>query len=339
MKAKLLSEHKVIENDINMLVKQADNLITNTIKNVNHELINMYWSVGKLVNDYRKTHNSIYGDSVCNVFAEKLSLKYGKGFNHRNIERMCLFNSLFNFATTWSQSNKTYSEFENISWSHIRELLRFKDIKIINFYLNEIENKKLTVKQLLSSIKSRSFERTVINQRRGKIKNEIERTLKDPVILNVENKQRTEKELEDEIVKNIFTFMDEIGSNISLFKRQYKININGLTHKVDLVFIDNDINSYILVDLKTGKVANKDILQMQMYIEYFGKEKNKKGFTTTGLILCETKDSRLIEHDSIYQIKYLNEMPKDKKLQKIINENKIILLKTEKLQIETASIN
>ena len=47
----------------------------------------------------------------------------------------------------------------------------------------------------------------------------------------------------------------------------------------------------------------------------------------------ETKDLRLIENDNIYQIKYLNEIPKDKELLKIINENKVILLKTESLKI------
>jgi hypothetical protein len=55
-----------------------------------------------------------------------------------------------------------------------------------------------------------------------------------------------------------------------------------------------------------------------MYIEYFSKEMDKKDFSTTGLILCETKDSRLIENDNIYQIKYLNEIPRDKELLKII---------------------
>ena len=29
-------------------------------------------------------------------------------------------------------------QFRNITWSHIRELLRFKDIRTIMFYLNEI---------------------------------------------------------------------------------------------------------------------------------------------------------------------------------------------------------
>ena len=73
---------------------------------------------------------------------------------------------------------------------------------------------------------------------------------------------------------------------------------------------------------------------MQMYIDYFNKHLKKDKFNNTvGIILCETKDLRLIENDSIYQIKYLNEIPKENELLRIINENKIILLKTENLKL------
>ena len=48
----------------------------------------------------------------------------------------------------------------------------------------------------------------------------------------------------------------------------------------------------------------------------------------------ETKDLRLIENNNIYQIKYLNEIPKEKELLKIINDNKIILLKTDSLKLD-----
>ena len=137
------------------------------------------------------------------------------------------------------------------------------------------------------------------------------------------------------IIKNIFDFMKEIGNLVMLYDRQHKININGLTHKVDLVFFDNEINSYILIDLKINKVTNKDIYQMQMYIYYFNKHMKKDKFNNTvGIILCETKDARVLTHDDIYQVKYLNEIPKEKELLKIINENKIILLKTENLKLD-----
>ena len=128
--------------------------------------------------------------------------------------------------------------------------------------------------------------------------------------------------------------MKELGNSVMLYGRQYKVNINGLAHKVDLVFFDNEINSYLLVDLKINKITNKDIFQMQMYVDYFNKKMKRNQFNNTvGIILCETKDARTLTNDDIYQVKYLNEIPKDKDLLKIINDNKIILLKTEELKL------
>ena len=339
MKIVAIDEKEIIEKDVEELISSADILIENTISNINYELINLYWSIGDLVNQYKEENNSGYGDSVIRKFSEVLSIKYGKGFYQRNIERMCLFNKIFRNTTLGSQSNNDIwhlgAKFKNVSWSHIRELLKFKDITIINFYLKEVENKNLTKDELINFIISKSYERTIINQRKGLNKNEIEKSLKDPVILNIENKKRSEKELEKEILNNISNFKREIGNNVMFFESQYKININGLTHKVDLVFFDNEINSYILVDLKINKVTNKDIFQMQMYIDYFNKNMTKNKFNNTiGIILCETKDVRVESGDEVYQVKYLNEIPKEKELLKIINDNKIILLKTEKLKLD-----
>ena len=134
------------------------------------------------------------------------------------------------------------------------------------------------------------------------------------------------------IIKNIFDFMKEIGNSVMLYGRQYKININGLTHKVDLVFFDNEINSYILLDLKINKITNQDVFQMQMYTNYFNRYMKKGRFNNTiGLILCETKDVRIETNNNIYQIKYLKEIPKEQELLKIINENRVILLKSERI--------
>ena len=237
----LLNKAEKIEKDVEKLVSSADVLINNTISKINYELINLYWSIGKLVNDYRRENNSSYGDNVYAMFADKLSLKHGKGFSRRNINNMCLFNKLFE---NWHAR----ANFENISWTHIRELLKLKDMKVIEYYLNEIENKKLSTDELISIVKSKSFERTISNQRAGSLKNKIEKNLKDPIILNINNKKRSEKELEKEILNNISVFKKEIGNQVMFFESQYKINIKGLIHKVDLVFFDNDIDSYILID-------------------------------------------------------------------------------------------
>ena len=348
----ITDKNKIIESDVKLLVTRADGIIENTISNIKKEIIVMYFNIGKMIADYKVENSSKYGESVINDFVKELQLKYGAGFNKSNIYYAIKFYEMFsnfplagnsvesNFPTSGNSVKTIFqpagnSMIQNITWSHIREILSLNNLDEINYYIKEVNNKEMTIKEIRSAIKSKSYERTISNQKSSQVRNEIEKTLKDPVILNVENKKRSEKQLEDMIIENIFDFMKEIGNSVMLYGRQYKININGLRHRVDLVFFDNEINSYILVDLKINKVTNKDIFQMQMYIEYFNKHMKKDVFNNTvGIILCETKDARVLTNDDIYQVKYLNEIPKEKDLLKIINENKIILLKTENLKLE-----
>lgn len=94
-----------------------------------------------------------------------------------------------------------------------------------------------------------------------------------------------------------------------------KIYQNGLIYKVDIVLYDKENKNFILIDLKINKVTQNDISQMRFYVDYFNKEeKDERDSNTIGLILCETKDVRILNNEDIYQIRYLNEMPKEKEL-------------------------
>ena len=160
-------KNKTIENDVEELLSSADTLICNTISKINDGLIALYWNIGKLVNDYKKKNNSSYGDRVIEKFSDELSIRHGKGFSKRSIRRMSQFNKIFENTTARSQSNKAINwppvaKSQNITWSHIIELMKFNDIEIVNFYLNETENKKLSKRELISAIKSKSFEMFLI---------------------------------------------------------------------------------------------------------------------------------------------------------------------------------
>ena len=73
-----------------------------------------------------------------------------------------------------------------LSWSHYVELLRFDDINKINYYIKEVENKKLGVRELRKIIKEKEYERlpksTKEKLKKGKEVSLIE-TIKDPIII------------------------------------------------------------------------------------------------------------------------------------------------------------
>jgi len=140
MKNTIIDKNKIIEKDLELLINKADLIIENTIKKINYEIILMYWNLGKIVFEYKKKHNSRHGDSVVETFSKELSLKYGRGFGLTNIK------SCLNFYNVFKKS-PTSDEFENITWSHCREIINIGNIKMILFYLKEVNHKKLTVDQ------------------------------------------------------------------------------------------------------------------------------------------------------------------------------------------------
>lgn len=130
----MVKEVNVVVNDVDLLINQASDIIDNTYKKVNTELIVMCWKIGKVVNEYKGEHNSKYGDGVILKFAEELSKKYGSNFSWRNIYNMCKFNYKFEILQTSAKSIDSNLEndkivivpalTQSVSWVHFIELLK-----------------------------------------------------------------------------------------------------------------------------------------------------------------------------------------------------------------------
>ena len=213
---------KQASEDVWALVNKADILICKTMNKLKYETVLLYFNIGKLIVNYKRDNNTKYGDDVISKFCSELGLRYGKGFSQRNIYNAIKFYEFFanlqTSANSFRNEKSVLNIFENITWSHIIEILVLDDVRVMYFYINEINDKKLTIKEIRREIKSKAYERTVINQRTCGIKNEIERTLKDPLVLNIVDKKRTERELEREIIENISHFKKEIGNNIMFYE-------------------------------------------------------------------------------------------------------------------------
>ena len=330
----MIDKQKEIEEEVQLLMSEADEIIVLVMFKIKYEKIMMYYDLGKMISKYKRTYNTGYGNKVINNFCEELSKKYGSGFKKSNVYSAIKFYEIYSRYLS-TEKFQPAGIFNKLTWSHLLEILVLNDIEIMNYYINEIKKKNLTRLQLRKQIKLKGYERKLAHQKNGKIVNEIEKTLSDLINLDIPNIKRTEKELEEEIIKNIFHFMQEIGDSVYLCHRQYRLNISDLIYKIDLVLYDKENKHYILIDLKINKVKQKDISQMQFYIKHFNQyEKGKEDNMTIGIILCETKDFRVInDSHNIYQIKYLNEILNEKELLNIIEENKVILLQTKKLEI------
>ena len=103
---------KDIEADFNEILLIIEKAKENAFRAVNHELISMYWEIGKYISEKVKTNT--WGKSVVENFSTFVQSKYLgiKGFSAQNIWRMKQFYEIYN------ENEKLSTLSREISWSN-----------------------------------------------------------------------------------------------------------------------------------------------------------------------------------------------------------------------------
>ena len=119
--------------------------------------------------------------------------------------------------------------------------------------------------------------------------------MKDPFVLEFldvkENEKLAETELESALIKRLQQFLLELGNGFAFVGRQYRITAENDHFYIDLVFYNYILKCFLLIDLKTEKLARQDIGQMDFYVRVFEDKIKQPGDNPTlGLILCTEKN-------------------------------------------------
>jgi hypothetical protein len=111
-----------------------------------------------------------------------------------------------------------------------------------------------------------------------------------------EQRAYTESALESAIIDKLEHFLLELGKGFLFEARQKRFTFGEEHFFVDLVFYNRLLRSYVLIDLKIGKLTHQDLGQMQMYVNYFDRYvKIQDENPTIGILLCRTKNDALVE--------------------------------------------
>ena len=96
---------------------------------------------------------------------------------------------------------------------------------------------------------------------------------------------------------------------------------------MDLVFYNRLLRSFVLVDLKRGKLKHQDLGQMQMYVNYYDRfVKLEDENPTIGILLCADKNNSIVEitlpkdNNQIFASKYQTVLPSKETLQKLLQD-------------------
>ena len=124
---------------------------------------------------------------------------------------------------------------------------------------------------------------------------------KDPVVIEFlglpESPRLVESDLEQALINNLQSFLLEMGKGFAFVARQQRLTIDGDHFYIDLVFYHTILKCYILIDLKVGKLSHQDLGQLQLYVNYFDRERRNEGDQPTlGLILCTDKNDAVVKY-------------------------------------------
>jgi predicted nuclease of restriction endonuclease-like (RecB) superfamily len=291
---------------------------------VNAQLTMMYWHIGKRIREEILGHaRAEYGKEILPTLSAELVPRYGRGFEEKNLRRMVQFAEVFAdesiVATLWRQ----------LSWSHFRTLLPLKQPLQREFYAEMCRIEGWSVRTLSERIDSMLYERTalsskpdtLIRQELDALRRQGDMTpaliLKDPYVLDFLDlhDRHLEKDLEDGILRELETFLLELGSGFSFVARQKRIQIDDDDFYIDLLFYNRKLKRLIAIDLKVGNFKAEYKGQMELYLRWLAKhEQEADEQSPLGIILCtgeKQEQIELLELDGagIHVAEYLTTLP------------------------------
>ncbi|MCC8371763.1 MAG: PDDEXK nuclease domain-containing protein [Rickettsia endosymbiont of Pseudomimeciton antennatum] len=308
---------------------------------INSEMTMLYWYIGQKINkEVLKNERAEYGQEIIKSLAIQLSAEYGRGFTYTALTRMIKFYESF----TEQQIVATLSQ--QLSWSHILELLPLKNMSQRTFYTYMAIHDNWSVRQLRSNIHKLLYERSefskklVLQSQQNllllKLNQELspDMILKDTYILEFLNlpEEHYENDLEQAILQKIEQFILELDSRFSFVARQKRMTIDNEHFYLDLLFYNRKTRRLVAVELKSGRFKAEYKGQMELYLNWLKKYECFTGENAPiGIILCSEKSKTQIElldvsTSGIHVAEYWTELPPidifEKRIQEIVLQTK-----------------
>jgi predicted nuclease of restriction endonuclease-like (RecB) superfamily len=315
--------------DIRGLIEEARSAVAVT---VNAGLTMLYWQIGQRiqVEVLQGDRRAGYGDEMILTVSKRLQQEYGNGFSSKNIRHMVRFVEAFPDSEIVSTLSR------QLSWSHFKEVIYLKQPLQKEFYAEICRVERWSVRTLRKKIDSMLYERTAISRKPDElIRTELETlqeenhlspdlVFRDPYFLDFLGlkDQFQEKDLEAAILREIESFLLEMGVGFTFVERQKRIQIDSDDFYIDLLLYHRKLRRLVAIELKTGKFKAEYKGQMELYLRWLDRyDREPHEEAPLGIILCAGKKQEQIElleldQSGIHVAEYLTALPPIELLQK-----------------------
>ncbi len=106
----------------------------------------------------------------------------------------------------------------------------------------------------------------------------------------------SEHDLESAILREIESFMLELGMGFTFVSRQKRMTIDGKDYYLDILFYHRKMKRLVAIELKLGDFEAGDKGQMELYLAWLKRHDREKGEEEPlGIILCAGKNAQHVE--------------------------------------------
>lgn len=347
----------------------ADNIkfkmLADSIKNINiragnaaksavNQLMTLRnWAIGYYIVEYEQggSDRAEYGKNLLKTLEEQIN---EKGMNSTLFKWCRQFYNLYPQIGTTVSHQFNLPNFEkcatvshefitkpdilvnNLSFSHIREIMVIDDAFERFFYETECIKCNWSVRELRRQIKTNFFVRAGISKKPELLiqpsednRNITSLTIKDPFtfeFLGLDAKETiTETDLEQALMDHLQEFMLELGEGFCFEARQRRIVIDDKYYFIDLVFYNRLLHCNVNIELKNDEFKHEDLGQLNAYVGYYKKNEMTGGDNPpVGILLCTDKGSEMIKYalsgmdNQLFVSTYMLHLPDKKKLQEFM---------------------
>jgi predicted nuclease of restriction endonuclease-like (RecB) superfamily len=335
---------------------------------INANMLETYWNLGKCIAEQEWQNKERAGYSVYLIenLSKMLAEEFGKGYSAGNLRDFRKFYTTFSDNEIYralcsepqlAENRKTeiqrapHGEFNaaffgNLSWSHIRSIMRIANPQAMLWYLKEANEQMWSIRTLDRNIGSQYYERMLLTQHQDLVQKEmLEKTaewqtdnlefIRNPVIAEFlgfsQNTDFTESDLEKSILSNLEQFVLELGKGFAFVARQQHVRTEERDYFIDLVFYNYILKCFVLIELKTRQISYQDVGQMDMYVQMYDRMKRTESDNPTiGIILCSETDKDVARYSilgksgQLFASKYKLYLPTEEELRREIERQKEI---------------
>ncbi len=158
---------------------------------------------------------------------------------------------------------------------------------------------------LIHQIENKSYEKYLLNQTSfdqalpASLRNQAKLAVKDEYTFDFLelSEEHSEYELEQSILKNIRSFLIEMGGNFAFIGNQYRLSVGTKEYSNDLLLFHRRLRCLVAVELKIGEFEPEHKGKMEFYLSVLNDQmKLPEENDAVGIIICKTKDKTVVEY-------------------------------------------